>query len=456
MEEVLFESSGDNLFDFLELGTCGYMNVDEDVQETGLSSPFRFDPGYEINASPVAAEDEMLSSTNFMLDSRLPDPFIAEFSGAAMLVQPQPPTTLGNPDPILPKTGVREATTAPKQSLEQRLDAMSSQEACIRISVEDSTVSTIAEGNCTPRARRSRRSRRTTKPARGQAPVESPATRGRRRASTSTKRKRSRRSKDDEEDDGTAGDSGENDEKSRPVSKRERNKISASKYRKRRKVYMEELETQLGELNDTVQHQKSEISSLSTENTVLRKQLAMLKDLMKGVPLPSLDTVKNFVGIGSGSPTSASSDSDSSLDSPLEMDLSSLERSDEDSDRSTASYNGVGAGLMMFSAFALLACSPELPSYTFPVEPLQHSGRTICGYDADPVPSLESWDVDDLSEDLSRDTWESVSPVGAIKQEWTYTTSAFRNLQLNQSNGTANSSATRGGVFSRLSSLFGY
>lgn len=79
---------------------------------------------------------------------------------------------------------------------------------------------------------------------------------------------------------GKGDNSGEPEESAK--SKRERNKVSAMKYRKRRKVYLDTLEKQVSDLNDTV-------STLATENKMLQEQLSFFKSLYKGgnAPAPS-------------------------------------------------------------------------------------------------------------------------------------------------------------------------
>jgi len=66
--------------------------------------------------------------------------------------------------------------------------------------------------------------------------------------------------------------------------KRERNKISASKYRKRRKMYVDSLEDKLNAVEKKCSAQVDQITSLSTENKVLKEQLTFFKNLLKGNP----------------------------------------------------------------------------------------------------------------------------------------------------------------------------
>lgn len=60
------------------------------------------------------------------------------------------------------------------------------------------------------------------------------------------------------------------DEEDEKLNRRERNKQSASNYRKRRKVYVEGLEAKVTSLSGTIEAQKSAMASMATENQVGR------------------------------------------------------------------------------------------------------------------------------------------------------------------------------------------
>lgn len=77
---------------------------------------------------------------------------------------------------------------------------------------------------------------------------------------------------EDEEDD-------DDDLDTSNLDKKERNKLSAAKYRKRRKMYIGKLEQVNNNLQSTVDKQKATISDLSEENTTLKNQLAFFKKL---------------------------------------------------------------------------------------------------------------------------------------------------------------------------------
>jgi hypothetical protein len=67
----------------------------------------------------------------------------------------------------------------------------------------------------------------------------------------------------------------------RGLSKRERNKISASKYRKKRKLHVETLEKKLATTQSLMEDQKQAISNLQQTNKSLQKELAHLRKLVK-------------------------------------------------------------------------------------------------------------------------------------------------------------------------------
>jgi len=63
-------------------------------------------------------------------------------------------------------------------------------------------------------------------------------------------------------------------------SKRERNKVSAAKYRQRRKVYIDGLEEHVRQLNEQISAQNKTIETLKTENQMLKDQTSYLKKLV--------------------------------------------------------------------------------------------------------------------------------------------------------------------------------
>ena len=67
-----------------------------------------------------------------------------------------------------------------------------------------------------------------------------------------------------------------------PEDKRERNKQSASDYRKRRKLYVVSLEQQLSEAKAALRAEKEEGKKLRGENTVLRASMAMMREFVHG------------------------------------------------------------------------------------------------------------------------------------------------------------------------------
>ena len=72
------------------------------------------------------------------------------------------------------------------------------------------------------------------------------------------------------------------DEAEVPEDKRERNKQSASDYRKRRKLYVASLEQQLNELKAALRVEREEGKKLRGENTVLRASMQMMREFVQG------------------------------------------------------------------------------------------------------------------------------------------------------------------------------
>lgn len=80
------------------------------------------------------------------------------------------------------------------------------------------------------------------------------------------------------------------DEEDEKLNRRERNKQSASNYRKRRKVYVEGLEAKVTSLSGTIEAQKSAMASMATENQLLKEQLDFFKRLVAstGISFPGM------------------------------------------------------------------------------------------------------------------------------------------------------------------------
>lgn len=92
------------------------------------------------------------------------------------------------------------------------------------------------------------------------------------------------------------------------LSKSERNKLSASKYRKRRKKYLANLEAKVSTLEADVVSHENTITSIRSENSALKEQVAFLKKLLasKGVaPKTTSMDVGAPCAFGSTPPTNA-------------------------------------------------------------------------------------------------------------------------------------------------------
>mmetsp|Transcript_16390 Transcript_16390/g.40403 ORF Transcript_16390/g.40403 Transcript_16390/m.40403 type:complete len:337 (-) Transcript_16390:270-1280(-) len=99
----------------------------------------------------------------------------------------------------------------------------------------------------------------------------------------------------------------------RRLSKKERNKISATKYRQKKKMYMTELENKCKQLSSTVDALRQAMTALQSENKLLKEQLGFLKGLIEQKGPSKVQESKmeqhkeqnyrNSFGIPSGSPT---------------------------------------------------------------------------------------------------------------------------------------------------------
>lgn len=104
-------------------------------------------------------------------------------------------------------------------------------------------------------------------------------------SSSGSGQKRSRHvlSRHDEEDWQRGEDDDEEDQAMRPdlshLTQKERNKLSALKYRKRRKMHVANLERKVGDLQQTVKQQNEALNAMHHENRVMREQLDFLKKL---------------------------------------------------------------------------------------------------------------------------------------------------------------------------------
>jgi len=75
--------------------------------------------------------------------------------------------------------------------------------------------------------------------------------------------------------------------------KRERNKVSAAKYRQRRKVYIDGLEDHVRQLNEKLENQSQVITALKTENQMLKEQNSYLKKLVESLSA-SMQSISPF------------------------------------------------------------------------------------------------------------------------------------------------------------------
>jgi len=78
--------------------------------------------------------------------------------------------------------------------------------------------------------------------------------------------------------------------------KRERNKVSAAKYRQRRKVYIDGLEDHVKQLNEKLEAQSKVITTLKTENQMLKEQNNYLKKLVESLSIAktSIQSISPF------------------------------------------------------------------------------------------------------------------------------------------------------------------
>lgn len=81
-------------------------------------------------------------------------------------------------------------------------------------------------------------------------------------------------------DEGKTVDDEEDEAKAASGNKRDRNKASASAYRKRRKIYLDTLEARVANLNDRLKEKDEQMAKVESENRVLKEQVSFLKRLI--------------------------------------------------------------------------------------------------------------------------------------------------------------------------------
>lgn len=142
------------------------------------------------------------------------------------------------------------------------------------------------------------------------------------------------------------------------LDKRERNKLSASMYRKRRKVYLDSLEGKVGELDQTIAKQSETIARQAHENKVLKEQLSFLKKMMAGI--------KNPLGSSSSAAAAAAEEHQ-----PSNIHTGA---------RRTMS-NSAGAFLFVVAACCLLVFCGSPDSDSSDLAPIGRRGRTLLSVD---------------------------------------------------------------------------
>lgn len=169
-------------------------------------------------------------------------------------------------------------------------------------------------------------------------------------------------------------------------SKRDRNKISASKYRKRRKMYFDGLESKIAVLEGTVGEQTQTIEALHNSNQELKEQVMLFQKLFR------------LYGFEGRLPTD---DSSENSDSSCPSSPSSLPELEVPTRLRTK------AGLVMFALFAcLMFISPGLSPEDNPYKVTSHRGRALMSFDGSPSSAMADlgenfWD-DDLYKQWSQ------------------------------------------------------
>lgn len=126
-------------------------------------------------------------------------------------------------------------------------------------------------------------------------------------------------------DEGKAVDD-EEDEKAASGTKRDRNKASASAYRKRRKIYLDTLESRVANLNDRLKEKDEQMAKVESENRVLKEQVSFLKRLInfKASDEDELKDATDAMTTTSTAPASSSSAASSSSSSGFGISTSRL------------------------------------------------------------------------------------------------------------------------------------
>jgi len=146
-------------------------------------------------------------------------------------------------------------------------------------------------------------------------------------------------------------------------SKRERNKISASKYRKRRKLYFQGLESKVNVMTATIDEQKQTIEKLGAANQQLSEQVILFRKLFTvyGLDKPAAQleaVVRQQAAIAQNTSTG---------------DASGAVRLDGASQESPSTFRSK-AGMVMFALFACLIFGTSAP-FAAEENPYAVSGR---------------------------------------------------------------------------------
>ena len=146
-----------------------------------------------------------------------------------------------------------------------------------------------------------------------------------------------------------------------PKDKRERNKISASNYRKRRKMYFESLDEKFIKSEATIEEQKIEIRNLQSSNQNLQNELSFFQKLFAKYGYNNEEMRAEAEGIGFPSCLSRSSSDNSLGSSSMTLDNSGSGSSDLSSGVSSpifgpsdVSFNPLARNGMVLFAFACL------------------------------------------------------------------------------------------------------
>jgi hypothetical protein len=125
--------------------------------------------------------------------------------------------------------------------------------------------------------------------------------------------------------------------------KKERNKISATAYRKRRRVFLDGLEGELNEIKEELTQQQNNNKSIQDENSVLKEQLALMKNLITSNP-----SLSGMINNGTISLDDVNSEA-----SPNNTQTNYSNESTENNVRQ--------ASIMLFSNLSMCLYNPSLP-----------------------------------------------------------------------------------------------